>query len=148
VARPPNLAGHQIVARPPNLAVILTHCDQLILRKNSKFDATRCQILRLNAQNSVSAGARAGGAYSAPPDPLAVFRGLFLRGGNGEGKEKGRRGESEGWRPAPKYFGVEPPLMQRYRSTWGHLASTKATSAAALATVVRLSSTEGAADMK
>jgi len=94
VARPPNLAGHQIVARPPNLAVILTHCDQLILRKNSKFDATRCQILRLNAQNSVSAGARAGGAYSAPPDSLAVFRRVISkrreRGGEGEGKKRGK----------------------------------------------------------
>jgi len=38
----------------------------------------------------------AGGAYSAPPDPLAVFkdlRGLLLRGGKaggGTGKVKGR----------------------------------------------------------
>ena len=32
---------------PPNLAVLLTHCGQLILRKISKFDAIRCQILRL-----------------------------------------------------------------------------------------------------
>jgi len=39
--------GPQIVARPPNLAVLLTHCGQLILRKISKFDATRCQISRL-----------------------------------------------------------------------------------------------------
>jgi len=36
-----------IVARPPKLAVLLTHCGQLVLRKISKFDATRCQILRL-----------------------------------------------------------------------------------------------------
>ena len=41
------LVGPQIVARPPNLAVLLTHCGQLILRKISKSDATRCQILRL-----------------------------------------------------------------------------------------------------
>jgi len=35
--------GHrpQIVARPPNLAVLLTHCGQFILRKITKFDATR-----------------------------------------------------------------------------------------------------------
>ena len=48
--------GHkplQIVASPPscgwapNLAVLLTHCGQLLLGKVSKFDATRCQILRL-----------------------------------------------------------------------------------------------------
>jgi len=32
---------------PENLAVLLTHSGQLILRKISKFDATRCQILRL-----------------------------------------------------------------------------------------------------
>ena len=30
----------QIVARPPSLAVLLTHCGQIILRKISKFDAT------------------------------------------------------------------------------------------------------------
>ena len=34
----------------PNLAVLLTYCGQLILRKNSKFDATRCQILRLKCK--------------------------------------------------------------------------------------------------
>ena len=31
---------------PRNLAVLLTHRGQLILGKISKFDATRCQILR------------------------------------------------------------------------------------------------------
>jgi len=30
-----------------NLAVLLIHCCQLILRNISKSDATRCQILRL-----------------------------------------------------------------------------------------------------
>ena len=34
------------------------------------------------------------GAYSAPPDPLAVFRGLLLKGGKGKG-EKGKKGEKE-----------------------------------------------------
>ena len=38
----------EIVASPPDLAVLLTHCGQLIVRKKiSKFDAIRCQILRL-----------------------------------------------------------------------------------------------------
>jgi len=32
-----------------------------------------------------------GGAYSAPPDPLAALRGLLLRGGEGWG------GAREGW---------------------------------------------------
>jgi len=38
-----------------------------------------------------------GGAYSAPPDPLAVFRGLFLKGREGKGEEgkKGREDERE-----------------------------------------------------
>ena len=36
-----------VTSPPPNSAVLLTHCRQLILRKISKFDATRCQILRL-----------------------------------------------------------------------------------------------------
>jgi len=31
----------------PNLAVLLAHCGQLILRKIITFDASRCQILRL-----------------------------------------------------------------------------------------------------
>ena len=48
VASPQNLAGPQIVPRAQNLAVLLAHSGQLILRKISKFDATRCQILRLD----------------------------------------------------------------------------------------------------
>ena len=47
VAEPPNKAGPQIVAEPQNLVVLLTHCGRLILKKISKFDATRCHILRL-----------------------------------------------------------------------------------------------------
>jgi len=42
--------GHrplQVVARLPNLAVRLIHCGQFILGKISKFDANKCQILRL-----------------------------------------------------------------------------------------------------
>jgi len=38
----------QIVARPQKFSrILLTHCGQLILRKIGKYDATRCQILRL-----------------------------------------------------------------------------------------------------
>jgi len=48
----------QIVDMPPNLAVLLTHRGQLILTKISKSDATRCQILRLNALHSISAALR------------------------------------------------------------------------------------------
>ena len=54
------------------------HCGQLILRKVSKFDGTRCQILRLKCIildfRWASAPDPAGGAYSAPP-ALAIFKG-------------------------------------------------------------------------
>jgi len=72
--------GHRplhIVTRPPNLSVLLTHCGQLILRKISKLDDTRCQFLRLKCTKFDyrwgSAPDPAGGAYSAPPDPLMIM---------------------------------------------------------------------------
>ena len=73
--------------------------DQLRLMKIIKIVATRCQILRLECTKFDfgwgSAPDPAGGAYSAPPDPLAL-RGLLLREGRagGEGREReGRGGE-------------------------------------------------------
>ena len=67
----------QIVARPANLAVLLTHCGQSILRKISKFDGTRCQILRLKCAKFDfrwgSAPNPAGGAYLI--DLLTAFKG-------------------------------------------------------------------------
>ena len=55
------------------------YCGKLILRKISTVCATRCQILRLKCTKfdfgSGSAPDPAGGAYSALPDPLAVFKG-------------------------------------------------------------------------
>jgi len=41
-----------------------------------KIIGTRCQILRLKCTKSISA---AGGAYSAPPDPLAGFKGALTK---------------------------------------------------------------------
>jgi len=69
----------KIVARPPNLAVLLTHCDQLILGKISKFDAIGChQIFRLKCTKFDFRWGFAtdpvGGAHNAPPDSLAVRR--------------------------------------------------------------------------
>jgi len=56
---------------------------QLILRKFSKTDATRCQILRLKCTKFAfcwgSAPDPAGGAYSAPQNPLAVFKGPTVK---------------------------------------------------------------------
>jgi len=66
----------------------------VIFRKISKFDATRCQILRLKCTKFDfgwgSASDPAGRAYSAPPDPLAVFKGPTSKRG------RGKRGEGEG----------------------------------------------------
>ena len=84
----------------------------MILRKIIKILATRCQILRLKCTKFDfgwgSAPDPAGGAYSAPPDPLAGFkgptskgregRGRKGRGRKGSGKRKGREGKKEGRR--------------------------------------------------
>jgi len=54
----------------------------LILRKIIYIVATRCQIFRLKCTKIDfgwgSAPDFAGGAYSAPPDPLASFKGPYF----------------------------------------------------------------------
>ena len=79
----------------PNFAVLLIHCGQLILRKISEFGAIRRQILRLKCTKFPlgSAPDPAGGAYSAPPSPLAVFKGP-----TSTGKARKEGGEVEGGR--------------------------------------------------
>jgi len=77
-----------------------TKFNQLILRKIITIVATRCQILRLKCTKFAfgwgSAPDLAGGAYGAPPDPLAGFKGAYFYG-EGEGGEKGEgRGEGGG----------------------------------------------------
>jgi len=64
-----------------------------------KLDAARLKCCKYDFR-WCSAPDPAGGAYSAPPDPLAVFKGKTSRGreggrGRGGGTEwgKGRRGE-------------------------------------------------------
>ena len=61
-----------------------------------KTVATRCQILRLKCIKFDfgwgSAPDPGGGAYSAPPDPLAGFEGPTSKGGEGREKGRGRRG--------------------------------------------------------
>ena len=76
---------------PPSIATVVliglyflkcTRFDQLILRKINKIVATRCQILTLKCTKIDfgwgSAPDPAGGAYSAPPDPLAGFKGAYF----------------------------------------------------------------------
>ena len=64
---------------------VITKCTkfgQMILRKIIKIVAARCQILRLNRKKIRfrlgSAPDPAGGAYSAPSDPLAGFKGAYF----------------------------------------------------------------------
>ena len=56
-----------------------------------KIVATRCRILRLKCTKfnfgRGSAPDPAGGAYSAPPDPLAEFKGPTSKGREGEGRD-------------------------------------------------------------
>ena len=57
-----------------------TKFDQLILRKIIKIVAPRCQILTLKC-TKIGFGwdpDPAGGAYSAPQDPLAGFKGPYF----------------------------------------------------------------------
>ena len=83
------------------------HCGQLILREISKSGATRCQILRLKAPNSISAGAPPQtplGELTAFLRPLAVFEGPTSKGREGkegrarEGGGKGKERVGEGKR--------------------------------------------------
>ena len=73
-----------------------------MLRKIIKIAATRWQILKLKCTKIDfgwgSALDPAGGAYSAPPDPLAGFNGPTSKGRGGEGR--GGRG-GEGRDPPP-----------------------------------------------
>ena len=76
----------------------------MILSKIIKIVATSCQILRLNSPISTSAGAPSPTqtplGHSAPPNPLARFKGPTSRkrGGNDKGGEEGRekRGRRKG----------------------------------------------------
>jgi len=72
----------------------------LILRKINKIVATRCQILRLKCTKFNfgwgSAPDPAGGAHSAPPDPLAGFKGPTSNGREGRGRKTGQEGEGKG----------------------------------------------------
>ena len=78
--------------------------DRLILKKIIKIVATRCQILRLKCTKFDfgwgSAPDPAGGAYSAPPDPLAGFERPTSKGrGRGGVEERRRGGEGRGKDP-------------------------------------------------
>ena len=72
----------------------------MFLRKITEIVATKCHILRLKCTKFDfrwgSAPHPAGGAYSAPPDPLAGFKGPTSKGGEGEEGREGWKGEERG----------------------------------------------------
>ena len=92
---------------------------QLILWRIVKIVATKCQILKLKCTKIDfgwgSVPDHAGGAYSAPPDPLAGLKGAYVKGrgcGKGwEGEEREeKRGERDGNGGHPQYF-IAPPFQ-------------------------------------
>jgi len=69
-----------------------------LILKNSKIGTTRCKILRLKC-TKIDFGDPAGGAYSAPPDPLAVRKRPTTKRKEGKGEERREReggGERKG----------------------------------------------------
>jgi len=80
---------------------------QLILRKISKNGGTRCHILTLKCTKfdfrCGCAPDPAGGAYSASPGPLAVFKGPTSKGREGEGGGMGREERGREGRVAPNW---------------------------------------------
>ena len=90
---------HKPLARPKTSSWMenCTKFGQLIISKIIKIVGNGCQILSLKCTKFDfgwgSAPDPAGGAHSAPPDPLAAFRGPTSKGGEGEGGEEPGKGK-------------------------------------------------------
>jgi len=87
----------------------------LILRKIIPTVATRCQKLWLKSTKFDfgwrSAPDRAGEAYSAPPNPLAGFKGPTSKGREGKGREgRGRDGKGRDGKEREGSAKVHPPV--------------------------------------
>jgi len=82
---------------PANLAVLLTHCGQFILREIGKADDTRCPDDFKAKMHNIRFPLRL-----RPQTPLGELRALPLQGNKRERVERG------GASPL-KYFGLEPP---------------------------------------
>jgi len=84
--------------------------------KINKIVATRCHILRLKCTKFNfgwgSAPDPAGGAYSAPPDPLAEFKGPTSKGREGRGGV-GREREGRGRGGTPSFL-LTPPDVKSW----------------------------------
>ena len=107
----------------------------LILRKIIKIATTICHILKLKCTKFDfgwgSATDPAGGAYSAPPDSLAVFKGPTSKGrgregmGRRRGQGRGPEGRRAGWEgkgdpclevfPQPLYRRIRGDMIEVYK---------------------------------
>ena len=85
----------------------------MILRKIIKIVATICQILWLKSTKFDFgwgwAPDPAGGAYSAPPDSLAGFKGPTSKGREGKGgrERKGREGKRKATEAVGQYVSID-----------------------------------------
>jgi len=112
---------HDMQSFPFSLVSCLFLCKKLhlFLEKSTKTVATRAALFVSNMHHIVC---RLGlsptphwGAYSAPPDPFAVFRNLLLRGRGGEEREgEVRGGEGRGGRE----FVLCPGKKKKSRRLW------------------------------
>jgi len=127
----------QPTIRLPKTSSWMENCTkfgQLIISKIIKTVATSCEIFRLKYTKFDfgwgSAPDPAGGAYSAPPDPLAGFKGPTSKERRGKGKggmgEEGKgekrggreeRGRGEERVPPPPFAGA-PSVGCRWRRGW------------------------------
>jgi len=108
-----DVAHYNFNIRQPILVIFGRGFGQLILMKIIEIIATRCQILRLKCTKfDFGCGSDrnpAAGAYSAPPDLLAVFKGPSSREREEQGREGERRerdGRSSGSSDFPSDVGV------------------------------------------
>jgi len=89
---------------PPKFSLLLTHCDQLILRKISKFDATRLKAKMHTILFLLGFRPRPRSGIQCSPQTLYLhLRGLLQRGGWEKRKGRGQY---------PKYFALHAPLLQ------------------------------------
>ena len=103
----------------------------LILRKNSKFVATRCQIMKAKNAPNASLQTPLGGAYSAPQTLLLDLREPTSKEREGKGWERdwerrvgnGRGGEQRGRKGGQGKVGREraPPSSDPFRCLCPHL---------------------------
>jgi len=97
----------------------VTQVDTPLMWKINKIVATRCHILRLKCTKfnfgwgPPQTPLGVGGAYSAPPDPLAEFKGPTSKGRDGREREERER---EGKERDPLVLAYTPDVKSWIKS--------------------------------